>query len=660
MRLLQLSLTNYQGIPQLVIKPMSRSITISGPNGSGKSTIASALSWLLTGKSASGEKGYSPKPLDTDGNEIHHLTTSAEAVFQVSTGEELIISKELKENWRKKGGLDEFTGNTVCYYINGDPVTEKVYKDTLSTYFTADESMILTIPSYFAEELEWAKRREMLLRISGGITDKDIIASDERLNRIPEILEKAGNADAGDALISLQKKEKALRAERDKIQPRIDEAMVAMPDVSALDAAALNEEAEKESRRRSELSERLAALSSDDTANVQNRKRLSEIEAEFAEKKAAYAASIASANKDAEDRIEALTAALSEKTKEKRAIENELRHAAPKYDTIKAKRDDLLEHYKALQKEKAKLSTDTDDYVTECPYCHQTLPEDILTHNREEHLGKLAAMREENEKKIASALSVGSAFKERLSELEVITSELTDKLCTVIRAIDADEAALEEANKLVKTFEPFSATDEAKALLAEADRIRAAMSDASASQAEAENSIRAEIRASEARSAEIVRTLSLFTLRDAQEKRIAELLAEGESMAEEIKETLIEIKLVQLFIQTRARMLDEKISSMFNGVRFRLTEVLINGSIRECCEPIVKSKNGWMPYTQASTAERIRGGLEIIRVLSNALDKEMPVVIDNAEAVLEFGNMGTMQLIKLYVKDTMSGELEIA
>ena len=660
MRLLQLSLTNYQGIPQLVIKPMGRSMTISGPNGSGKSTIASALSWLLTGKSASGEKGYSPKPLDADGNEIHHLTTSAEAVFQITPGEELIISKELKENWRKKGGLDEFTGNTICYYINGDPVTEKVYKDTLSTYFTADESMILTIPSYFAEELEWTKRREMLLKISGGITDKDVIASDERLNRIPEILEKAGNADAGDALISLQKKEKTLRAERDKIQPRIDEAMVAMPDVSALDADALNAEAEKESRRRSELSERLAALSSDDTANVQNRKRLSEIEAEFAEKKAAYAASIASANKDAEDRIEALTAALSEKTKEKRAIENELRRASPEYDTIKAKRDDLLEHYKALQKEKAKLSTDTDDYVTECPYCHQTLPEDVLTHNREEHLAKLAAMREENEKKIASALSVGSAFKERLSELEVMTSELTDKLCTVIRAIDADEAALEEANKHVRNFEPFTATNEAKALLAEADRIRTAMSDASASQAAAENSIRAEIKASEARSAEIVRTISLFTLRDTQEKRIAELQAEGESMAEEIKETLIEIKLVQLFIQTRARMLDEKISSMFNGVRFRLTEVLINGSIRECCEPIVRSKNGWMPYTQASTAERIRGGLEIIRVLSNALVKEMPVVIDNAEAVLEFGNMGTMQLIKLYVKDTMSGELEIS
>ena len=87
MRLLQLSLTNYQGIPQLVIKPMGRSMTISGPNGSGKSTIASALSWLLTGKSASGEKGYSPKPLDADGNEIHHLTTSAEAVFQVTPGE---------------------------------------------------------------------------------------------------------------------------------------------------------------------------------------------------------------------------------------------------------------------------------------------------------------------------------------------------------------------------------------------------------------------------------------------------------------------------------------------------------------------------------------------------------------------------------------------
>ena len=120
------------------------------------------------------------------------------------------------------------------------------------------------------------------------------------------------------------------------------------------------------------------------------------------------------------------------------------------------------------------------------------------------------------------------------------------------------------------------------------------------------------------------------------------------------------IRLLQLFIRKRAEMLDDRISSMFHGVRFRLTEVLINGSIRECCEPIVKARNGWIPYTQASNAERINGGIEIIRVLSAALDKRMPVIIDNAESVIDMETPDRMQLIRLYVKDTISGGLEVA
>ena len=80
---------------------------------------------------------------------------------------------------------------------------------------------------------------------------------------------------------------------------------------------------------------------------------------------------------------------------------------------------------------------------------------------------------------------------------------------------------------------------------------------------------------------------------------------------------------------------------------------------RECCEPLVRSASGWIPYTQASNAEKIKGGLEIIRMLSGNLGKEMPVIIDNAESVIDYGEEGGMQLIRLYVKDTMTGSLEV-
>ena len=659
MKLLQLTLKNYQGIKDFDIRPMGKSMTISGPNGSGTSTIASSLSWLLTGKSASGEKSYSPKPLDADGHEIHHLVTSAEAVFELENGEELILSKELSENWKKKkNGPDEFSGNTIAYYINGDPTMETMYKRTLQSYFTPDESMMLTIPSYFAEELDWTDRRRILLQISGGITDADVIAADASLKDVPAIIASENTDDASEALLRLQRKEKELRAEKESILPRIDEAAVAIPDVSALDENALLSALENEREKRSELSERRATLSTD-TSLIENRKRIAELEAEYAEKKAEYAKEMNALNAEADEaiatagsEIRRLKAVIHEKEDELESMERKLRGA-------NAKRERLLSEYESLMKERDDVASDS-AFETVCPTCHQRLPEDVIRKNKAEHRSMTERRLSEIDGAIETTKADGTRVKEDIEKLESSIAEYRKAIDEAKEKLPALEKEYADAEKTIRTPIPFDETDDAAAIAEKRDAIRRAMRDSDISRSEAEKALDDEIRASDIRSREITEKIQLFRQKEAQEKRIAELNKEAEEISANIVKTAGSIRLLQLFIRKRAEMLDDRISSMFHGVRFRLTEVLINGSIRECCEPIVKARNGWIPYTQASNAERINGGIEIIRVLSAALDKRMPVMIDNAESVIDMETPDRMQLIRLYVKDTISGGLEVA
>ena len=659
MKLLQLTLKNYQGIKDFDIRPMGKSMTISGPNGSGKSTIASSLSWLLTGKSASGEKSYSPKPLDADGHEIHHLVTSAEAVFELENGEELILSKELSENWKKKkNGPDEFSGNTIAYYINGDPTTETMYKRTLQSYFTPDESMMLTIPSYFAEELDWTDRRRILLQISRGITDADVIAADASLKDVPAIIASENTDDASEALLRLQRKEKELRAEKESILPRIDEAAVAIPDVSALDEKALLSALDDEREKRSELSERKATLSTD-TSLIENRKRIAELEAEYAEKKAEYAKEMNALNAEADEaiatagsEIRRLKAVIHEKEDELESMERKLRGA-------NAKRERLLSEYESLRKERENVASDS-AFETVCPTCHQRLPEDVIRKNEAEHRSMTERRLSEIDGAIETTKADGTRVKEDIEKLERSITEYREAIDNAKEKLPALEKEYADAEKTIRTPLPFDGTDDAAAIAGKLDAIRRAMRDSDISRSEAEKALDDEIRASDIRSREITEKIQLFRQKEAQEKRIDELNKEAEEISANIVKTAGSIRLLQLFIRKRAEMLDDRISSMFHGVRFRLTEVLINGSIRECCEPIVKARNSWIPYTQASNAERINGGIEIIRVLSAALDKRMPVMIDNAESVIDMETPDRMQLIRLYVKDTISGGLEVA
>ena len=49
-RLIELEITNFRGLPQILLKPAGKNLVIWGPNGSGKSAVVDAVDFLLTGQ----------------------------------------------------------------------------------------------------------------------------------------------------------------------------------------------------------------------------------------------------------------------------------------------------------------------------------------------------------------------------------------------------------------------------------------------------------------------------------------------------------------------------------------------------------------------------------------------------------------------------------
>jgi len=89
MKLISLTLENFQGIKSLEIAPNGANVTIYGDNGTGKTTIANAISWLLFDKDSHGNKSFDIKTIE--GGEVrHNLTHAVEGKFS-HNGRETVL-----------------------------------------------------------------------------------------------------------------------------------------------------------------------------------------------------------------------------------------------------------------------------------------------------------------------------------------------------------------------------------------------------------------------------------------------------------------------------------------------------------------------------------------------------------------------------------------
>jgi DNA repair exonuclease SbcCD ATPase subunit len=233
LQLISLRLHNFKGQRDFLFEPNGNNANVFGDNGTGKTTLMDAFSWLLFDKDSTGKKDFAIKTLDENNNVMHGLEHEVEGVLDVDD-KRVKLRKVYREVYTKKRGSTqkEFTGHTTDYFVDGVSVKKGEYEEAVANI--ADENIfkLLTNPTYFNEQMDWKKRRELLLEVCGDLTDEQVIASNAKLTKLTEIL---NGRDVDKHRDTIKAQMKKINEEIDKIPVRISETQLGMPDISGIE-----------------------------------------------------------------------------------------------------------------------------------------------------------------------------------------------------------------------------------------------------------------------------------------------------------------------------------------------------------------------------------------------------------------------------------------
>jgi len=97
-------------------------------------------------------------------------------------------------------------------------------------------------------------------------------------------------------------------------------------------------------------------------------------------------------------------------------------------------------------------------------------------------------------------------------------------------------------------------------------------------------------------------------------------------------------------------MLEDSINNRFETVKFKLFDVLNDGTEKEVCKTLVNTNGVWVEFDGANNGGKINAGLSIIQMLSEFYGVTCPIFVDNAESVTGFVEIKS-QVIKLVVSE---------
>lgn len=138
--------------------------------------------------------------------------------------------------------------------------------------------------------------------------------------------------------------------------------------------------------------------------------------------------------------------------------------------------------------------------------------------------------------------------------------------------------------------------------------------------------------------------LAKRSLLDYARQREEELRMEARKTAEELEELDKQLFLCEEFIRFKVSYIEESINNKFQLTRFKLFQEQVNGGLADCCEA---TYNG-VPYSSLNNGMRINIGVDVIRTVSEHYGLRVPLVVDNAESVVDLLDAGT-QVIRLVV-----------
>ena len=531
------------------------------------------------------------------------------------------------------------TGNTTDHFIDGVPVKENEYRARVAEIF-GDENRfrILTNPAAFAA-MPWQKQRTLLLEVCGDIPDNQIIESDETLSPLRSALSKytASKTPLDDLKKVTMGRMAEINKQIDQIPIRIDESRRGLPDVSGLDKNALGAEITALEDQINGAKLRLAGVDTGGKIATLT-KELNTVNSEISGLENAH-------SMKQSEIVTSLNRQIRELTETREADERKFKSATAEIAEKKAR---ILSIDKAMDIQRDKWNgIDGEEFqdTTQlaCAACGQNLPEDKVDAAREK---AKSAFNTSKAERLSYVQSEGKRLKSEHDRVAGEIKHLEDGRGILV-PVDAPEIErlTQERDAAKYMVSDFTQIAPRLDLISRKELIEAAIIAAKSSVSEDSAIISKEIAEIEPKLTEEKEKYSRFDYRSASESRIKELKSEEKKLAQEFEEMEKMLFLIETFIKLKVSLLNDKINSKFEIVRFRLFNQLVNGGIEECC---VFTING-VPYDGGlNAAARTQGGLDIIRTLQKHYGIAPAVFVDNRESVSDIPDMDC-QIINLIV-----------
>jgi len=516
----------------------------------------------------------------------------------------------------------------------------KEYNLKVETICRPDVFKFITNPLYFPS-MPWNKQREILTVIAGTMPE---VQPSEAL---AELLGRITGKTLKEYKAEIKKKKDLAQAELDGIEPRIKENDLKKTEVLALgyDYPAIEKNISAIQHEIAGVDQTIAEVAKQKDAAGQKRMSIQQEinNLKIAQQRIETEVRIAAngAGETAKIEFERLTAQLKAKQTAKTDTEATIRSENANLTVIEKKITDLRAEWYTENDKRMNISDD----ILACPTCGREFEESQV----EEKKAALALkFNESKARRLAEIETEGKALATRKDKITALILSLTSdlsKIETEIFELTQQREAAEKAlpQEVVSISPLLEAHEEYQKNLTEIARLEQSLTTITVPGVETYQAKRRELDADLSRLNAVLSTKNTITECDT---RIEQLKSNQRKLAQVIADYERDENTIMDYTRTYVRIVEERVNSMFKIARFKMFNILINGSEEETCECMVDG----VPFRDLNNGMKITAGFDIINTLSDYYHIYAPIFLDNAESLSVLPETRS-QVIGLYVTE---------
>lgn len=597
---------------------------IFAQNYSGKSSIADAFTWVLFGKSSTGNsegKQFRPRRYDENGVDIDRVLVVVELLLNVD-GRDILIRKTQKQNWVRKRGseVETYEGDSNIYHWNEVEVKETEHKKRVAEIIDEELFKMITNPHAFVGKKQDEQRKFLVEKVA-MITDEEVFDTNEKFAELQAMI---GNNTLEEIKAINKKALQGYKEQQESIPIRIDEVSKSIVE---LDFSA------KELQLNS-LKEQLAEVELKISDTSKSYEEVGKLKTEIAEIKT----KISSIEWEEKNKLDTSKKEITNKLDNVNYSISNMVNKQKKYD------QDILLSESSIEANEKLLSRLKEDYTTEknramdensctCPVCQQEFPEDKKVKMQEDfQSNKDAKLLDINR----NGASVNTIIKNEKSRLEELNKQLVEVKSEIERLTPLKETLINELNSK-PTEVNLSANKEYQDFKATLSALEFSLSDTLENLKDTDT-LKANLNAQKQEiqsQIEIVQGViaSKKTIDDAKDRvvELKEELVQATIQAAKCERILL---LLEDFEKAKMDLLSERINSKFKVVKWKLFHTQKNGGVENVCVCMINGSQYGENTT--STTERLMAGLDIVSTLQDIHNTNAPIWIDNAESYNDF------------------------